>query len=82
MSFRSQYAALGLIVGASARLAFPGHHWQGVVTSAVLGSAGALLAASTGQRLGLYSRRHRAAFAMSALGAIAFVLFYFGLAHP
>lgn len=61
---------LGLIVGILARLIAPGRRRLGVILTAILGIAGAVLATWVGQQMGWYSAGEAAGFIGAVLGSI------------
>jgi len=61
---------VGLIVGLVARAVMPGTQSLGLVMTAVLGIAGALLFGFLGQALGLYAPGQAAGFIGSVVGAL------------
>ena len=61
---------VGLIVGLVARAIMPGTQSLGLVMTAVLGIAGALVFGFLGQALGLYSPGQGAGFIGSVVGAL------------
>ena len=71
-------AVIGFVVGLLARAILPGTQSLGIILTAVLGIAGAFLAAFAGQAMGLYTSGQPAGFIASVIGAIV-LLFVVGL---
>ncbi len=71
-------AVIGFVVGLIARAILPGTQSLGIILTAVLGIAGALLAGFAGQAMGLYASGQPAGFIASVIGAIV-LLFIVGL---
>ena len=69
-------AVLGLLAGLVARAMLPRHPAVGLLTTALLGSAGGWLAALAGEKLGLYRPRDRVVFLVPLIGATALLLLY------
>ena len=67
---------IGLVVGIIAKLLLPGRDPGGIIITAILGIAGALLAQFVGTRLGWYSDQDPAGFVGSVIGAILILLAY------
>ncbi|ATE59357.1 GlsB/YeaQ/YmgE family stress response membrane protein [Thauera sinica] len=61
---------IGLIVGLIARLLHPGKDGLGLIMTALLGIAGAMLATFGGQAIGIYSAGQPAGFVGAVIGAI------------
>ena len=66
----------GLIVGALAKLVMPGRDPGGIVVTALLGIAGALLGGFAGRLLGMYKAGDSAGYIMATLGAIVILFAY------
>jgi uncharacterized membrane protein YeaQ/YmgE (transglycosylase-associated protein family) len=66
----------GLIVGALAKLLMPGRDPGGMVTTTLLGIAGALLGGFAGRLLGLYQYGDSAGYIMATLGAVVILFAY------
>ncbi len=66
----------GLIVGLVARALLPGRDPMGVIATAILGVAGAVLGGWAGQVLGLYSAGSRAGFIGAIAGAVLLLFGY------
>jgi uncharacterized membrane protein YeaQ/YmgE (transglycosylase-associated protein family) len=73
--------AIGLLVGALAKLIMPGKNPGGIFATMMLGVAGALVAGFFGRMLGLYASGQRAGWVMSALGAILILALYRLITH-
>lgn len=76
-------AVVGLIVGAIARLIYPGHHHMGWIATIILGIAGSYFAGFVG---GLIHRTddgqlHPAGFFYSVLGALALIFIAHNVLH-
>jgi uncharacterized membrane protein YeaQ/YmgE (transglycosylase-associated protein family) len=63
-------AIVGFVVGLIARAILPGTQSLGIILTAVLGIAGALIAGFAGQALGWYTQGQPASFLASIVGAI------------
>jgi uncharacterized membrane protein YeaQ/YmgE (transglycosylase-associated protein family) len=63
-------AVIGFIVGLIARAVLPGTQSLGLIMTAVLGIAGALIAGFIGQAAGWYAEGQPAGFIASVVGAI------------
>jgi uncharacterized membrane protein YeaQ/YmgE (transglycosylase-associated protein family) len=70
------WIAVGLIVGALAKLVMPGRDPGGFLVTIGLGIAGALLGGAVGRAAGLYQPDQPAGWLMSILGAVALLLVY------
>jgi uncharacterized membrane protein YeaQ/YmgE (transglycosylase-associated protein family) len=70
-------AVIGFIVGLIARAILPGTQSLGLILTAVLGIAGALIAGFIGQAAGWYAEGQPAGFIASVVGAIV-LLFIVG----
>jgi uncharacterized membrane protein YeaQ/YmgE (transglycosylase-associated protein family) len=70
-------AIVGFVVGLIARAILPGTQSLGIILTAVLGIAGALLAGFAGRALGWYTEGQPAGFIASIVGAIV-LLFIVG----
>jgi len=68
---------VGFVVGLIARAVLPGTQSLGIILTAVLGIAGALVAGFAGQALGWYQPGEAAGFISSVIGAIV-VLWVYG----
>jgi len=66
----------GLIVGALAKLVMPGRDPGGIVVTALLGIAGALLGGFAGRLLGMYKPGDSAGYIMATLGAVVILFAY------
>lgn len=69
----SLFLLFGLIVGAIARMAMPGHERGGWVLSMLLGMAGAFVGGLIARAVGIYGVSEPAGFALSILGAMTLV---------
>jgi uncharacterized membrane protein YeaQ/YmgE (transglycosylase-associated protein family) len=67
-------AVIGFVVGLIARAVLPGTQSLGIILTAVLGIAGAFLAAFAGQAMGFYAAGQPAGFIASVVGAIVLLL--------
>jgi uncharacterized membrane protein YeaQ/YmgE (transglycosylase-associated protein family) len=67
---------IGAVVGALAKFILPGADPGGVVVTALLGMAGALVATFLGRAVGLYGPGQGAGFLASIVGAILVLLLY------
>jgi uncharacterized membrane protein YeaQ/YmgE (transglycosylase-associated protein family) len=72
---------IGLVVGLVAKILMPGRDPGGIIVTALLGIAGALLAHFIGTRLGWYGEQDPAGFVASVVGAIIILLVYRILFH-
>ena len=63
-------AIVGFVVGLIARAILPGTQSLGIILTALLGIAGALIAGFAGQALGWYAQGQPAGFLASIVGAI------------
>ena len=63
-------AVIGFVVGLIARAILPGTQSLGIIMTAVLGIAGALIAGFIGQAAGWYAEGQPAGFLASVIGAI------------
>lgn len=63
-------AVVGFVVGLIARAVLPGTQSLGIILTAVLGIAGALLAGFLGQSMGWYAPGEPAGWIASVVGAI------------
>ena len=70
-------AIVGFVVGLIARAVLPGTQSLGIILTAVLGIAGALVAGFAGQAMGWYAQGQPAGFIASVIGAIV-LLFVVG----
>jgi uncharacterized membrane protein YeaQ/YmgE (transglycosylase-associated protein family) len=75
------WIVFGLIVGVIAKLVMPGRDPGGIVVTAFLGVAGALVAGFLGHFAGLYAAGDPAGFITSVLGAILLLFTYRKLRH-
>jgi len=66
----------GLIIGALAKLVMPGRDPGGIVVTALLGIAGALLGGFAGRLLGMYKPGDSAGYIMATLGAVVILFAY------
>jgi len=69
-------AIIGLIVGALAKLIMPGRDPGGVIITALIGIAGALIAGFLGRSLGWYGAGEPAGFIASIIGAVILLALY------
>ena len=67
---------IGFVVGLLAKMIMPGRDPSGFFITAVIGSAGSLLATYGGQALGLYHAGEPAGFFGSLVGAIILLVLY------
>jgi uncharacterized membrane protein YeaQ/YmgE (transglycosylase-associated protein family) len=67
---------IGFAVGAVAKVVFPGRAPHGFILTALLGVAGAVLAAMVGHLAGWYSLHEHAGFVASVLGAVGVLAIY------
>jgi len=67
---------IGLLAGAVAKLLMPGRDPGGIITTILLGIAGAFVGTYVGRALGLYGPDASAGFMMSVLGAMLLLLIY------
>jgi uncharacterized membrane protein YeaQ/YmgE (transglycosylase-associated protein family) len=70
------WIVFGLIVGLIARLLMPGEDRAGIIVTALLGIAGALVAGFLGRALGWYGPEEAAGWLMSILGAVVILFVY------
>jgi uncharacterized membrane protein YeaQ/YmgE (transglycosylase-associated protein family) len=66
----------GIIIGALAKLIMPGRDPGGLITTMLLGIAGALIGGFLGRSLGFYGPGQGAGWLMSILGAIIVLAIY------
>ena len=69
-------AIIGLIVGALAKLIMPGRDPGGIIVTALIGVAGALLAGFLGRAVGWYGAGEPAGFIASIVGAVILLAIY------
>lgn len=69
-------AIIGLVVGALAKLIMPGKDPGGIIVTALIGVAGALVAGFLGRAAGWYGPGEPAGFISSLLGAVALLALY------
>jgi len=69
-------AIIGLIVGALAKLIMPGRDPGGIIVTALIGVAGALLAGFLGRAAGWYAPGEPAGFIASVIGAVILLALY------
>lgn len=67
---------VGFVVGLIARAILPGTQKLGIILTAVLGIAGALVAGLVGQALGWYGPGQGAGFIASIIGAVVLLFVY------
>ena len=72
----------GLVVGVVAKLLTPGRDPGGVLVTALLGIAGALLGGFLGRAVGWYREGDPVGFAMAVVGSIVLLLLYRMVARP
>jgi uncharacterized membrane protein YeaQ/YmgE (transglycosylase-associated protein family) len=72
---------IGFVVGALAKLAYPGRQGFGIVVTTLLGIAGSFVATFLGQALGLYQAGEPAGFIGAIIGAIL-IIFIYGKLRP
>ena len=65
---------IGFVVGLIARFLLPGRDALGFIMTTVVGVAGAVVAAVSGQALGFYAPGQPASFIASVVGAIVLLL--------
>jgi uncharacterized membrane protein YeaQ/YmgE (transglycosylase-associated protein family) len=70
------WIALGLIVGALAKLVMPGRDPGGIIVTILLGVAGSVVGGYIGSALGLYEQGDPAALLISIAGAIVILALY------
>lgn len=76
------WIVLGLIAGALARFVMPGKDPGGVIVTALLGIAGALLAGYFGMIAGFYDIGQRAGFIAAVVGSLVILTAYRLLTRP
>jgi len=69
-------AIFGLIVGALARLFYPGRQDMGILKTMFLGLGGGFVAGIIGRVIGWYPPGHGAGLIASALGAMLLIWFF------
>ena len=76
-------ALVGLVVGAIARLIYPGHQSMGWIATIVLGIAGSYLAGFVGKLIHKNDdgQLHPAGFIYSIIGALALIFIAHNLLH-
>jgi len=67
---------IGLVVGALAKLVMPGKDPGGIVVTALIGVAGAVLAGFLGRAVGWYGAGEGAGFIASIIGAVLLLAIY------
>jgi uncharacterized membrane protein YeaQ/YmgE (transglycosylase-associated protein family) len=70
------WIVFGLVVGVVAKLLMPGKDPGGIIITALLGIAGALLGGFLGRVAGLYGPNDAAGLIMSILGAVLLLFLY------
>jgi uncharacterized membrane protein YeaQ/YmgE (transglycosylase-associated protein family) len=70
------WIVFGLIVGIIAKVLMPGQDPGGIVITALLGIAGAVLGGYLGRALGFYGPANSAGFLMSIAGAVLILFVY------
>ena len=70
------WIVFGLIVGVIAKLLMPGRDPGGIVVTALLGIAGALIGGFLGRALGWYGPGDAAGYLMSIVGAMLILFLY------
>lgn len=70
------WVIFGLIVGVIAKFLMPGRDPGGVIVTALLGIAGAVVAGLLGRVLGFYGPDDAAGWIMSVLGAVLLLYVY------
>jgi uncharacterized membrane protein YeaQ/YmgE (transglycosylase-associated protein family) len=70
------WIVFGLVVGVIAKLLMPGRDPGGVVITALIGIAGALVGGFVGRALGMYGPGEAAGYLMSILGAVLLLFVY------
>lgn len=69
-------AIIGLVVGALAKLIMPGKDPGGIIVTALIGVAGALIAGFLGRAAGWYEPGESAGFIASLIGAVLLLAIY------
>jgi uncharacterized membrane protein YeaQ/YmgE (transglycosylase-associated protein family) len=69
-------AIIGLVVGALAKFIMPGTDPGGIIVTALIGVAGALLAGFLGRAAGWYTEGEPAGFIASVIGAVILLAIY------
>ena len=67
---------IGLVAGALAKLLVPGRDGGGILTTIILGIAGALIATFIGKAVGWYEPGEAAGFIAATVGAILLLIAY------
>ena len=67
---------IGLLIGLLARALTPGHGPHGIILTALLGIAGAIVGTWAGQLLGWYAPGRPAGFIASVIGAMLLLLLH------
>ena len=67
---------VGLVVGVVAKFVMPGDDPGGIVVTALIGIAGAMVGGFLGRALGLYAEGQAAGFFMSVAGALVLLYGY------
>jgi uncharacterized membrane protein YeaQ/YmgE (transglycosylase-associated protein family) len=70
------WVVFGLVVGVIAKLLMPGRDPGGVIVTALIGIAGALVGGVLGRVLGFYGPGEAAGYLMSILGAVVLLFVY------
>ncbi|HEU5311097.1 MAG TPA: GlsB/YeaQ/YmgE family stress response membrane protein [Candidatus Eisenbacteria bacterium] len=70
------FIIVGLVVGALAKLIMPGRDGGNILTTILLGIAGALLAGFIGRSMGMYREGEGAGIIASLIGAILLLAIY------
>jgi uncharacterized membrane protein YeaQ/YmgE (transglycosylase-associated protein family) len=70
------WIVFGLVVGVLAKLLMPGRDPGGIVVTALIGIAGALVGGFIGRAIGFYGPGEAAGWLMSIVGAILLLFIY------
>jgi uncharacterized membrane protein YeaQ/YmgE (transglycosylase-associated protein family) len=70
------WIVFGLVVGVIAKLLMPGRDPGGVIVTALIGIAGAVVGGLLGRVLGFYGPGEAAGYLMSILGAVLLLFVY------
>jgi uncharacterized membrane protein YeaQ/YmgE (transglycosylase-associated protein family) len=74
--FIISWIVFGLVVGVIAKLLMPGRDPGGIVITALIGIAGAVIGGMVGRALGMYGPGEAAGYLMSILGAVVLLFVY------
>jgi len=76
------FVIAGLVIGALAKLVMPGDDPGGILVTALLGMAGALVGGFIGRALGFYGPDQSAGWIISVVGAVVLLAVYRMMTGP